>query len=187
MAGKFYGRVKFDPWLIVGQIVFLQTIFYITAGAVLVLSGLFMGSTISMFLLFDYRSMDAKNSSGWIPMVTFFVVVPFCSFSIHRVVERVRKCLDFTATLYIIHLVLCWLYGGFPTKFEWWFVNGTGIVVMTLLSEWLCMRSESEPIPVVHRDLRNEIDIELEPLAGARLSSSPLSSVVAKRSVSEIV
>lgn len=35
-------------------------------------------------------------------------------------VERAKKCLDFAATLYILHLVVCVLYGGFSHTFAWY-------------------------------------------------------------------
>lgn len=63
-------------------------------------------------------------------------------------VERAKKCLDFTVTLYIIHLILCCLYTGFPTSFLWWFVYVVCVVVTALLGEWLCMRRELKDIPM---------------------------------------
>lgn len=63
-------------------------------------------------------------------------------------VERAKKCLDFTATMYIIHLILCVLYNGFPTSFLWWFVYIVCVVVTSLLGEWLCMRRELKDIPM---------------------------------------
>lgn len=63
-------------------------------------------------------------------------------------IERAKKCLDFSATLYIIHLLLCILYGGFPSSITWWVVNGTGLAVMALLGEYLCIRRELREIPI---------------------------------------
>ena len=34
-------------------------------------------------------------------------------------VERTKKCLDFTATLYVIHLFCCVFYKGIPSTMEW--------------------------------------------------------------------
>lgn len=64
------------------------------------------------------------------------------------VVERARKCLDFSATLYIIHLYLCILNGGWPSSMAWWVVNGTGLAVMALLAEYLCIKREQHEIPM---------------------------------------
>ncbi|KAJ7962969.1 Protein SYS1 like [Quillaja saponaria] len=64
------------------------------------------------------------------------------------VIERANKCLDFSATLYIIHLFICVTYGGWPSSITWWVVNGTGIAVMALLGEYLCIRREVQEIPI---------------------------------------
>ena len=34
-------------------------------------------------------------------------------------VERAKKCLDFSATLYLIHLAIVSIIGGFPTSVTW--------------------------------------------------------------------
>ncbi|CAL9075349.1 unnamed protein product, partial [Musa textilis] len=63
-------------------------------------------------------------------------------------VERAKKCLDFSATLYIIHLFICIIYGGWPSSITWWVVNVTGLALMSLLGEWLCIRRELQEIPI---------------------------------------
>ncbi|KAI8544413.1 hypothetical protein RHMOL_Rhmol08G0294400 [Rhododendron molle] len=63
-------------------------------------------------------------------------------------IERAKKCLDFSATLYIIHLLICIMYGGWPSSITWWVVNGTGVAVMALLGEYLCIRRELQEIPI---------------------------------------
>ena len=63
-------------------------------------------------------------------------------------IERAKKCLDFSATLYIIHLFICIMYGGWPSSVTWWVVNGSGLAVMALLGEYLCIRRELREIPI---------------------------------------
>jgi hypothetical protein len=64
------------------------------------------------------------------------------------VIERAKKCLDFAATLYIIHLFICIIYGGWPASVTWWVVNIVGLAIMSLLGEYLCIRRELQDIPV---------------------------------------
>jgi hypothetical protein len=64
------------------------------------------------------------------------------------VIERAKKCLDFAATLYIIHLFICIIYGGWPASLTWWVVNIVGLAIMALLGEYLCIRRELQDIPV---------------------------------------
>lgn len=63
-------------------------------------------------------------------------------------IERAKKCLDFSATLFIIHLFICIIYGGWPSSITWWVVNGTGLAVTSLLGEYLCIRRELREIPI---------------------------------------
>ncbi|CAI0386849.1 unnamed protein product [Linum tenue] len=63
-------------------------------------------------------------------------------------IERAKKCLDFSATVYIIHLFICLIYGGWPSSLTWWVVNLTGLAVMALLGEYLCIRRELREIPI---------------------------------------
>ena len=71
------------------------------------------------------------------------------------VVERAKKCLDFTATLYFLHLLFCCAFRGasaanrmhprtflahtscistgWPRNFEWWVLNITGMLIMAVL------------------------------------------------------
>ena len=64
------------------------------------------------------------------------------------VIERAKKCLDFAATLYIIHLFICIVYGGWPASVTWWVVNIAGLAIMALLGEYLCIRRELKEIPI---------------------------------------
>lgn len=64
------------------------------------------------------------------------------------IVERAKKCLDFAATFHLMHLLLCWQHGGFPSSWEWWALNGGSLVGMALLGEYLCMKRELQDIPL---------------------------------------
>lgn len=77
-------------------------------------------------------------------------------------IERAKKCPDFSATLYIIHLLLCILYGGFPSSFTWWVVNATGLAIMAFLSEHLCIKRELREIPITrYRSSKNLAHLSL--------------------------
>jgi protein SYS1 len=65
-----------------------------------------------------------------------------------KVVERARKCVDFTFTLYFIHILCCTMYEGIPLAWEWWVVNVFGSVAMASLGEYLCATREMEDIPL---------------------------------------
>jgi hypothetical protein len=64
------------------------------------------------------------------------------------IVERAKKCLDFTVTFHLMHLLFCWQHGGFPSSWEWWIANGVSLIGMALLGECLCMKREMQEIPL---------------------------------------
>lgn len=172
----FYGTAVWDPWLIVGQIICLQCSFYLTLGVfTMVFLGLRV-PRLSLVYFFDYATLTTSTITGWCVIASFLFsslaglesfFFPFISFLtllfqisfIHDeiygravymifLVERARKCLDFSATLYIIHLFLCIMYGGWPSSMAWWVVHGTGLAVMALLAEYLCIQREQREIPM---------------------------------------
>ncbi len=51
------------------------------------------------------------------------------------IVERAKKCLDFTTTLYIIHLGVCSFYDGIPQNWEWWVLQMASLALMVVLGE----------------------------------------------------
>ena len=52
------------------------------------------------------------------------------------IVERAKKCLDFTSTLYITHLVICSCYDGIPKNWEWWILQFVSMTLMVVLGEF---------------------------------------------------
>ena len=65
------------------------------------------------------------------------------------IVEKSKKVLDFSVTLFFIHFVLCILYNGFPSTWDWYIVHILASIVMILLGEYLCSRREMEDIPLL--------------------------------------
>lgn len=65
------------------------------------------------------------------------------------IVEKSKKCLDFSVTLFLLHLVICTVYDGFPYHMEWWVIHIAATIIMTLLGEYLCSRKELDDIPLL--------------------------------------
>ncbi|KAF3775940.1 SYS1-like protein [Nymphaea thermarum] len=144
----FYGSVVWDPWLIVSQIMCLQCLYYLTLGLFM---WILVGTRVSRLTLvyfFDYSTLTASTITGWCTMSSFLLTAVAGAGYMFLLIERAKKCLDFSATLYIIHLFMCLVYGGWPSSFTWWIVNGTGFAIMALLGEWLCIKRELREIPI---------------------------------------
>ncbi|OIW17135.1 hypothetical protein TanjilG_27289 [Lupinus angustifolius] len=105
-------------------------------------------SRMSLVYFFDYVTITASTVTGWCVIASFLLSSIAGAVYMLYLIERAKKCLDFSATLYIIHLFICIVYGGWPSSITWWIVNGTGIAVMALLAEYLCIKRESREIPI---------------------------------------
>ncbi|KAI4329274.1 hypothetical protein L6164_021557 [Bauhinia variegata] len=144
----FYGAAVWDPWLIVAQIVCLQCLYYVTLGVFLSILVGTRVSRMSLVYFFDYVTISTFTVTGWCVIAAFLLSSTAGAVYMLYLIERAKKCMDFSATLYIIHLFICIVYGGWPSSITWWVVNGTGIAVMALLGEYLCIRREQRPIPI---------------------------------------
>eukprot|EP01113_Clastostelium_recurvatum_P047061 TRINITY_DN8336_c0_g1_i1.p1 TRINITY_DN8336_c0_g1~~TRINITY_DN8336_c0_g1_i1.p1 ORF type:complete len:244 (-),score=43.06 TRINITY_DN8336_c0_g1_i1:37-714(-) len=143
----FYSSV-WDPRLILSQIATIQCVYYLSLGGMLMLLDLLSGYSLTFTQMFSYKATSMHTWHGWIVIVS----MPFTSlagaFGLFVVVERSKKCLDYTVTAWIFHLCTCWIYGGFPRGWTWWLVNIFSLILMAVLGEYLCMRREMTDIPL---------------------------------------
>jgi protein SYS1 len=63
---------------------------------------------------------------------------------------RAKKCLDFSVTLFLMHLFVSVWHGGFPRRIEWWIVHIAATITMIVLGEYLCIRRELDEIPLLN-------------------------------------
>lgn len=144
----FYGAMVWDPLLIVSQIVCLQCLYYLTLGLFMAILVGTRVSRLSLMYFFDFSTLTASTVTGWCAIVSFLLSSLAGAGYLLYLIERAKKCLDFSATLYIIHLFICIIYGGWPSSITWWGVNITCLALMSLLGEWLCIRRELREIPI---------------------------------------
>ena len=73
----------------------------------------------------------------------------FSSLGLWYIVQRTKLCLDFTATVHLLHLMCCtWYNGSLPLSATWWAINLVCVTTMCVTGEFLCMRTELSTIPV---------------------------------------
>jgi len=65
------------------------------------------------------------------------------------IVEKSKKCLDFSVTLFLIHIILSSMYGGFPSTWDWWIIHILGMIMMVVLGEYFCSKRELSDIPLL--------------------------------------
>ncbi|KAM3699837.1 hypothetical protein ACJW31_05G056000 [Castanea mollissima] len=144
----FYGTAPWDPWLIVAQILCLQCLYYLSLGVFLTFLVGTRVSRMSLVYFFDYAAVTTSTVTGWCVITSFLLSSLAGAGIMLYLIERAKKCLDFSATVYIIHLFICIIYGGWPSSITWWVLNGTGVAVMALLGEYLCIKRELREIPI---------------------------------------
>ena len=63
------------------------------------------------------------------------------------IIEKAKKCLDFTVTVFFIHFLLIWYYSGhIPLQFNFLIINAVIITVTVLSAEFVLMRIEQQEI-----------------------------------------
>ncbi|KAL5729333.1 hypothetical protein ACHQM5_002304 [Ranunculus cassubicifolius] len=144
----FYRASVWDPCLIVSQIVSLQCLYYLTLGLFMSLLVGTRVSRMSLVYFFDFSALTTSTGTGWCVIASFLLTALAGSGYVFYLIERAKKCLDFSATLYMIHLFICIVYGGWPSSITWWVVNVSCLALMALLGEWLCIKRELREIPM---------------------------------------
>lgn len=73
VSAMFYGATIWDPWLIVGQIVCIQCLYYLSLGLLL---SLLVGTQVPRFTLnyfFNYTHVSASSFVGWCTIIAYFI------------------------------------------------------------------------------------------------------------------
>mmetsp|Transcript_12747 Transcript_12747/g.20643 ORF Transcript_12747/g.20643 Transcript_12747/m.20643 type:complete len:168 (-) Transcript_12747:632-1135(-) len=154
-SGTFYGGVSFDPLLTIGQILTMQCLFYLSLAAFLKVTVGFEGLTLGEF--FDSEAITTSTTKGWLTIGAFCCAAFTGSGFLCVVIGRAKKCLDFAATVHILHLINCTVFGGVPLRVTWWVVTVINVGVMAIVGECLCFQRELREIPLTRRGSQQEL------------------------------
>jgi len=140
---------NFNPKLIFSQIVALQCIHYLILGIILQVNHFFFATSITINRIFTDKYLSVWSLIGWIDSSAILISYLFGAVLLAIIVEKSKKCLDFSVTLFLIHLFSCIWYAGMPTLLDWWIVHILGTILMILLGEYLCSLKELSDIPLL--------------------------------------
>jgi len=144
----FYVSI-WDPKLIIFQIIALQSCFYVSLGAYLWVFHYLAGQPVTLSLLFHPRSLNFDSLSGGLAILASFFNSFTGSVLLMFIVERSKKCLDFSATVYLFHFAICLMATRhFPGTWTWWLTQVLCMAIMAVIGEYLCMRRELREIPL---------------------------------------
>lgn len=147
MAAGFRSYV-WDPCLIISQIVAVQCVFYLFLAFWILLVDFWTGSTRSLDQFFRPVELRFSSFKGKITIVAFCLNALTGAGGLWVIVRRAKQCLDFAATAHLIHLIFCTIYAGFPKAWSWWLLNLACMALMSVIGEFICMRTELKAIPV---------------------------------------
>mmetsp|Transcript_19342 Transcript_19342/g.32815 ORF Transcript_19342/g.32815 Transcript_19342/m.32815 type:complete len:147 (+) Transcript_19342:74-514(+) len=140
---------SFDPLLITYQIISMQCFHYLAMGTLLGIFHAIFDINVSLDHFFTPRFVNFVSLVGMVETLTILLSSLAGSYLLSIIVEKAKKCVDFTFTFYFIHTIICcFYYQQLPLDWEWWVVNVVAGVSMASLGEYLCSRSELEDIPL---------------------------------------
>lgn len=148
MHGHFRSSV-WDPVLIIAQIICMQSIYYTSAGFWLYFTSYIGNFDRSLDQIFTQSDLSPWEGTGRTNVIGFALNSLTCAFGLRFIVQRTKQCLDFAATVLLIHFICCWSYNGrVPHNVYWWGTNIVSLILMTVIGEFLCLRLEMKAIPV---------------------------------------
>jgi len=125
----------------------MQAVYYISLGAWIIILDLILHSDLTLGQIYNFESFQLKN--GITVLCAYILNAITGALGLWYIIKRTKQCLDFTLTVYLIHFTVCCLYNGrIPSSISWWLSNIVVIVIMTVLGEFLCMRTEMKEIPL---------------------------------------
>lgn len=157
MTGAFHGRDRFDPVLIVAQIVLLQASFYVSYLLLLLLFQRATGTYAPVFdQIFNYRRVTLSHFPGWITASALIVsMIAPTALAFVALVGRSKRAVDFTATLFISHLIATSFHSGFPTSLMWWLLNLIAAAGLAAVAEAVSLRIELRDIAISRPSTRD--------------------------------
>ncbi|KAJ1974847.1 hypothetical protein H4R34_004565, partial [Dimargaris verticillata] len=136
-----------DPILIIAQITAVQAISYVTLSLLVTAGQILLGVDSSLDHILSFRAMRSDTVFGWTLSGIWLIQAGIGVLLLGYIVERVRQCIDFTLTFFLIHFMMVTLYSKhIPSYFFWWFNIAVDAVLMIVGGEWFCMRREMRPI-----------------------------------------
>jgi hypothetical protein len=125
----------------------MQLSYYLSLGLCTLGLSLILGYRPHLGQIFNPSSFDLSQNYCFLSISANVVNIFFVIMSLAFIVEKANKCLDYTLTIFILHIVfVCFHTGKFPWSFEWWLINVGLIFITTILAEWTCMKIEQQEI-----------------------------------------
>jgi len=108
------------------------------------------GYPASLSCLFDFEMVHIYTKKQQLVLIAHLLNSLCLAITLWYVVQRAKQCWDFTCTLHFFHLIICCVYiGKFPGSLTWWLTQLVCIILIVVISEYLCFKSDMKDIPLV--------------------------------------
>ena len=144
---SFYANI-FDPKLVVGQIVAMQCLAYLSLSCIVWAFHELFATKLGLSQVFGTKSLGWDSSDSAAATAAAIINGLLIGLELSIVVERAKKCLDFAVTFFFFHFIACWRYDSFPYDWRWWAVNIGACILAAVSGEYLCMKKELREINV---------------------------------------
>mmetsp|Transcript_1328 Transcript_1328/g.1362 ORF Transcript_1328/g.1362 Transcript_1328/m.1362 type:complete len:116 (+) Transcript_1328:257-604(+) len=98
--------------------------------------------------MFSVSALDLSLEYSFITLTANFINIIFVVIAEAYLVEKANRCLDFSLTIFFLHLLLTWGVNKFPWQLNWWLWQAAIVTITTLLSEFVCLRLETAEIKI---------------------------------------
>ena len=136
----------FNPKFIISNIILLFSTHYIINIFFTILFNSFFRTKLHINQIFSDEAIDLSSKYGYCYLCSLFFTNFFMIAGFVFIVDKAKKILDYVLTDFFIHLVLCTINCGFPSKFLWWVVNLTFVFLITIISEYISLKIEQKEI-----------------------------------------
>lgn len=121
----------------------MQFTYYTTLSLCILTLDMIFGLKPHLGQMFMPSSLDLSEKYSFTTLLANIINIIFVVIAQAFIVEKANKCLDYTLTIFIIHLCSVTIYTKhFPFNFEWWLFNFGIIFVTVLVAEYVLMRIE---------------------------------------------
>lgn len=151
MHGGHFRPSVWDPLLTIAQIITIQSLYYSSLGILVFVIDCLFGHDPSLNHIFNYSDIIIRTWIGLFVIISYLVNSIAASFYLWYIVKRAKSCLDYSATIYIIHFICCWILNSFPSTFSWWLLTIICASITCICGEFLCMKTELKSIPLLSK------------------------------------
>ena len=145
-AKKSQALNDFKPKIIISSILMICSAFYIINILFTIFFNSFFGIRLHLSQIISDKALDFSSSYGPAYLCSLFFTYVFMIAIFIFFVDKAKNILDFVLTNFFIHLILCTVNSGFPSKFLWWVIQSIILTLVTLVSEFISLKIEQKEI-----------------------------------------